>query len=257
MSTPSLYIIPCLQDNYGFLLHDKKTGEMVAVDTPDSQALQAFIEKKRGRLTQIWNTHHHGDHTGGNLALKDIYGAKITGPAREAEKIKGLDHVVGEGDRVSLGNTDFHVLETPGHTLGHCVYYAPSLNMAFVGDCLFVLGCGRLFEGTPQMMLDSLGKLSALPEDTKLYCAHEYTRANARFARHVDRDNKALQERAKHFQRLRAENRPTIPTTVREECATNPFLRAHDPALARAVGCSPGSSPVSVFAALRAFKDVF
>lgn len=247
---------PCLSDNYGYLARDRETGAVASIDTPDPAAINAALTLQGWRLTHILNTHWHPDHAGGNLALKEKWGCRIIGPKGEAAKIPGLDEMVGEGDRVMLGASRARVIETPGHTLGHIVYHFAEDGAAFVGDTLFALGCGRLFEGSPAEMWGSLSKIAALPPDTKLYCAHEYTQANARFALTADPDNKALAARAAEIDRLRATGTPTVPTTVALERQTNPFLRAKDPCVQAAIGMS-GASPVEVFAEVRRRKDMF
>ncbi|HEX6999723.1 MAG TPA: hydroxyacylglutathione hydrolase [Gammaproteobacteria bacterium] len=254
--TLEIFMFPCLQDNYGFLLHDRPTGATAAVDTPDADAILAALEQKGWRLTHILNTHHHGDHAGGNLQLKAATGCRIVGPRADAARIPGIDAGVGDGDVFDFGSQRVEAYDTPGHTRGHVVYRIPDRKVAFVGDTLFALGCGRLFEGTPAQMWASLGKIMAWPDDTALYCAHEYTAANARFALTVEPDNEALRARALEVERLRARGEPTVPTTVAAEKATNPFVRATSPALQRAVGL-PGGDPVEVFARTRARKDAF
>jgi len=247
---------PCLSDNYGYLVRDRATGEVAAIDTPDAEAINAALAREGWRLTHILNTHWHPDHAGGNLALKDKWGCRIIGPRGEAAKIPGVDALVGEGDMVSLGSSAARVHDTPGHTLGHIVYHFADDHAAFVGDTIFALGCGRLFEGTPAQMWESLSKIAAMPDDTELYCAHEYTQANARFALSVDAGNDALAARAKTIDALRARGAPTVPSTVAMERATNPFLRARDPSFQAALGMS-GADPVAVFAEVRKRKDKF
>jgi hydroxyacylglutathione hydrolase len=245
--------IPCLEDNYGFLLRDKASGAVAAVDTPDAAAINANLSAAGWRLTHILNTHWHPDHVGGNLALKEKWGCRIIGPKGEAARIPGIDDAVGEGDVVALGASRAHVIDTPGHTLGHNIYHFADDHCAFVGDTIFAMGCGRLFEGTPAQMWASLSKIAALPAATRLYCAHEYTQTNARFALSVDGANQALVDRAREVDRLRAEGRATVPTTVAEERGTNPFLRA--PAIAAALGLDDDA--VRAFAAIRGRKDRF
>lgn len=247
---------PCLTDNYGFLLRDQKTGAVAAVDTPDPERIDAELDAAGWRLTCILNTHWHPDHAGGNLALKARWSCRIIGPRDEAARIPGIDEAVGEGDIVALGATQARVIATPGHTLGHVVFHFSDDGVAFVGDTIFALGCGRLFEGAPDQMWDSLSRIAALPSETALYCAHEYTQANARFARTIEPDNAALKARAAEIDALRAKGRATVPTTVGAELATNPFLRADQPTVAAAAG-RPSDDPVAVFAEIRRRKDGF
>lgn len=247
---------PCLSDNYGFLVRDRATGITATVDTPDADAISRAVDGFGGRLDFILNTHHHPDHVGGNLALKERWGCTIIGPAGEAARIPGIDRPVGEGARVLLGQSAATVMETPGHTLGHIVFHFADARVAFVGDTLFALGCGRLFEGTPAQMWGSLKKLRALPDDTTLYCAHEYTLANARFARAQEPDHATLKARAEAADMARRAGQPTVPMMLRDEKAANPFLRADDPALAAALGLE-GRDAVTVFTETRARKDRF
>jgi hydroxyacylglutathione hydrolase len=247
---------PCLSDNYGFLLHDPDSGETVTIDTPEVDAINAALEARGWRLTAIWNTHHHFDHAGGNEALKARWGCEVVGAAADAHRIPGIDRRVAEGDIVTLGKAQARVIETPGHTSGHIAFYFAEAGRAFVGDTLFALGCGRLFEGTPAQMWDSLSKLMALPDDTAVYCAHEYTAANAAFALSVDPGNAALQQRAEDIRALRERDEPTVPTVIGLEKRTNPFLRADDDALAASLALAD-AAPVAVFAETRRRKDSF
>ncbi len=246
----------CLADNYGYLIRDRETGDVAAIDTPDAGAINSQLDAAGWRLTHILNTHHHWDHAGGNMALKDKWGCKIIGPKAEAAQIPGLDVAVGDGDVVMLGASKATVYDTPGHTSGHIIFHFAEDAAAFVGDTIFAMGCGRLFEGTAEQMWASLSKIAALPAQTKLYCAHEYTQANAAFALSVDPANAQLQSRARAVDRLRAAGTPTIPTDVAIELQTNPFLRAAEPGLQAALGMS-GASPVEVFAETRRRKDNF
>lgn len=246
----------CLADNYGYLIRDHETGDVAAIDTPDAGAINTQLDAAGWRLTHIFNTHHHWDHTGGNLALKDKWGCEIIGPKAEAAQIPGLDVAVGDGDLVMLGASKATVYDTPGHTSGHIIFHFTEDGAAFVGDTIFAMGCGRLFEGTAEQMWASLSKIAALPSQTKLYCAHEYTQANAAFALSVDPANAQLQSRAREVDRLRAAGAPTIPTDVAIELQTNPFLRAAEPGLQAALGMS-GASAVEVFAETRRRKDSF
>ena len=239
---------PCLSDNYGFLVRDAATGMVATVDTPDADAILRELQASGwGRLDLILNTHWHPDHAGGNARLKTETGCRIVGPA-EVERITPLDHVVEGGEAVELGETVFAVLESGGHTLGHVAYWSEADAVAFVGDTIFAMGCGRLFEGTAEQMWASLSRLAALPPRTRLYCAHEYTAANARFALSVD-DDPAVRERAEAVFAARERGEPTVPTTVELERATNPFLRA--PRLAQA------GTEAEAFAQVRVAKDAF
>lgn len=248
--------IPCLSDNYGYLIRDRATGAVAAIDTPDPEAINAALAREGWRLSHILNTHWHPDHAGGNLALKERWGCRIIGPRGEAEKIPALDEAVGEGDTVMLGASSAIVRDTPGHTLGHIIYHFADDSAAFVGDVIFALGCGRLFEGTPDQMWTSLNKIAAMPAETLLYCAHEYTQSNARFAVTVDPGNAALARRSEEIDARRARGAPTVPMTVAQELATNPFLRAGEQSVAAGVGLS-GESPAAVFAEVRRRKDRF
>jgi hydroxyacylglutathione hydrolase len=256
MSDLTIHMFPCLTDNYGYLLHDAESGSTAAVDTPDAREIETQLRVKGWRLTHILNTHHHGDHAGGNLELKSRTGCTIIGPRADAARIPGIDVSVGEGDVVALGAHRAAVYDTPGHTRGHIVYHFAGARAAFVGDTLFALGCGRLFEGTPSQMWSSLQKILSWPDDTRIYCAHEYTQSNARFALTVEPQNRRLQERAASVAQLRAAGRPTVPSTLGEERATNPFLRPTSADL-RATIALPHANDVDVFARTRALKDTF
>jgi hydroxyacylglutathione hydrolase len=252
--TLQVHQFPCLDDNYGYLLHDPDSGETACIDTPDAQAYLREAAAKGWQITQIWNTHWHPDHAGGNEAIKDPTGCTVIAPAGEADKIAGIDRTVGQGDTVSLGSWQAQVIDVGGHTLGHIAYFVPEAKLAFVGDSVFALGCGRMFEGTAPQFWASLTRIKALPQDTQLYCAHEYTESNARFAIHADPDNEALQAYVADIGRQRAKGLPTVPTVLHRELETNPFLRADDPAMQARWG---GSEPHETFAAIRAAKDNF
>jgi hydroxyacylglutathione hydrolase len=242
----------CRSDNFGILLRDVESGVVALVEAP----ILAAIGRTGWRPSLLLVTHHHGDHVEANLALKQRFGLRIVGPAAEAAKIPGIDEKVAEGDTVMLGAQEVRVIGTPGHTAGHVSYHLPEASVAFTGDTLFSLGCGRLFEAGPEAMFASLAKLAALPGGTKLFCGHEYTAANARFALSVDAGNAALQARAKEVESLRAEGRPTLPTTLSSELETNPFLRTGDPAIRKALGMEEATDE-AVFAELRRRKDAF
>ncbi len=245
---------PCLSDNYGFLLHDPVSGETTCIDTPDGAEYLAQAAAKGWQITQIWNTHWHPDHAGGNAVIKAATDCLVVGPA-EVEKLgTAPDRVVAHGDVVMLGEWDAAVIDVGGHTNGHIAYHLPDADIAFVGDSVFALGCGRMFEGTPDQFWASLSRIKALPAATLLYCAHEYTASNARFALHADPANADLLEYAELVTQCRAEGRATVPTPLARELCTNPFLRADDPELQARWG---GGDAVATFAALRAAKDSF
>lgn len=232
--------VPAFTDNYIWLVHDEPSGETAVVDPGDASPVLAEAQRRGWTITQIWNTHWHPDHTGGNLALKEATGAIISGPA--SGRIPGRDVALSEGDQLRIGDRGARVIEVPGHTLDHIALIFDDERVAFVGDTLFAMGCGRLFEGTPDQMYRSLGRLVDLPEDTRLYCAHEYTLANAQFAAHAEPQNDAVAARLAEVNGLRDRGLITLPTTVAEERGTNPFVRA---------------SNTSEFARLRAEKDSF
>jgi hydroxyacylglutathione hydrolase len=251
-----LRLFLCLQDNYGVLIHDPATGATAAIDAPEAAAVEAALTGNGWKLTDILVTHHHRDHTGGIEALKQRYGCRVVAPRREAEKIPAVDETVGEGETVKVGNLAANVLETPGHTLGQIAYWFHGDKVVFVGDTLFSIGCGRVIEGTPEMMWGSLAKLRDLPGDTRIFCGHEYTQANIRFALTVEPDNAALRARKEAVDKLVTERRPTIPSTIEEERQANPFLRADVPEVAAAVGMS-GKPAAEVFTEIRARKNNF
>lgn len=251
-----IFQFPCLSDNYGFLIHDPESGATGTIDTPDAAAINRALEDHGWTLTHILNTHHHFDHTGGNLKLKDKWGCVIVGPAADEARIPGIDITLGDGDEYMFGSLTARVFDVPGHTRGHIAYYFADEHVAFVGDTLFALGCGRLFEGTPSQMWTSLQKLSALPDETRVYCAHEYTQANARFALTVDPDNEDLRRRAREIDDRRAQGLPTVPTSIGLERRTNPFLRPASESLRRTLQM-PGATDTEVFAEVRARKDRF
>ncbi|WP_265569720.1 hydroxyacylglutathione hydrolase [Sphingomicrobium nitratireducens] len=234
--------VPAFADNYLWLLHAPATGETAVVDPGDGEAVLAAAKERGWTLTHVLNTHWHPDHTGGNVRVKEATGATIYGPAPEAEKIPGIDHELGEGDRLSFGGEDAEIWHVPGHTLGHIAYVFRGAGFAFVGDTLFAMGCGKLFEGTPEQMHASLQRFTDLPADMKLYCAHEYTLSNARFAAHAFPGDAPIADRLEAVAKAREAGERTVPTTVEKEIATNPFLRAKN---------------AEEFAQLRAAKDRF
>lgn len=248
--------IPVLGDNYVYLLREPASGAVGVVDPAVADAVEAELDRRGWRLTHVLNTHHHGDHVGGNLRLKERYGATIVGPRADRARIPGIDVEVGDGDDYAFGQETARVFDVPGHTRGHVAYWFRAAKALFCGDTVFSLGCGRMFEGTPPQMWASLKKLRDLPGDTRVYCAHEYSLSNARFAVTVDPDNPDLARRVDEIQRLRAEGKPTVPSLMGEERRANPFLRADDPAIARAVGL-PADDPAQVFGEVRRRKDSF
>lgn len=246
----------CLKDNYVWLLREPASGAVAAVDPSEAAPVKAKLDALGWRLTHILNTHHHWDHTGGNLELKQATGCTIVGPKADRDRIPGIDVALGDGESYRFGAESAQVFDIPGHTRGHIAFWFPDSDALFCGDTLFTLGCGRLFEDTPAQMWTSLSKLRGLPPATRVFCGHEYTQSNARFALAVDPDNAALKSRAERVDRARAKGEPTVPATLAEERATNPFLRVDDPAFARAQGLDAGD-PVAVLAAIRARKDKF
>lgn len=234
--------IPVLSDNYVWLVHEPVSGETMVVDPAVARPVLDEAARRGWRITQIWNTHWHPDHTGGNAEIKAATGCTITGPAAEAERIPTLDRLVSEGDRVALGGATADVLDVPAHTAGHIAYHIAGEALAFVGDTLFAMGCGRLFEGTAEQMFGNMRRLAALPDETRIYCAHEYTQSNGRYALVAEPDNAALRDRMAAVDAARAVGEATVPTTIALERATNPFMRAAD---------------VSELARRRAEKDAF
>lgn len=249
---------PCIPSNanYGYLIRDQATGTVAAIDSPDPDEIERQLDERGWTLDLILNTHHHWDHVDGNPQLKTRYGCTVIGPEYEQRKIKKIDQTVKQGDTVSVGESMATVHYTPGHTLGHIIFHFAEQSLAFVGDTLFSMGCGRLFEGTPQQMWGAMQTLLGLPDDTLIYCAHEYTQANAKFALSVEPGNAALQARAAEVEALRADNKPTVPTTLALEKATNPFLRPDSPEIQASVA-RVGADLAEVFGAVRRAKDVF
>lgn len=241
-------------DNYGLLLHDDASGATATIDAGEAAPILAALKETGWTLTDILITHHHGDHVAGIPALKDATGAKVTAPWGDRDRVPMVDVTVREGDVITIGTLKAEIIETPGHTLHHIAYYLPEEGVLFAGDTLFSLGCGRLFEGTPAQMWASLQKLRSLPAATKLYCGHEYTQSNARFAATIDPENAALRQRAREVDALRAKGAFTLPVTLGAENAENPFLRADDPLIAARLGMA-NAAAVDVFAELRARKN--
>lgn len=256
MSNLEVELIPAFSDNYIFLAYDREAGVCAVVDPGEEAPVLKRLDELGLKLTHILNTHHHFDHTGANLALKEKFGLTIAGPAGEGDKIPGLDVPLDEGDTFDFGPHRAAILNVGGHTLGHIAWHFADEKVAFVGDTLFALGCGRIFEGTADQMWTSLSKLAALPADTKVYCAHEYTMANAAFAVTVEPGNQALLDRVEQIKKMRADDIPTVPTTIGLELETNPFLRPDSANLQQTVGLVGGDA-VAVFAETRSRKDNF
>ena len=256
MAKLEIHQFMCRSDNFGVLLHDAETGRTASVDAPEEAAIRAALDEKGWNLTHILVTHHHGDHVEANMALKQAFGVEIIGPKAEAARIPGIDRGVGEGDSLDFAGHHVTVISTPGHTSGEISYFFPEDGLLFAADTLFALGCGRVFEGTPAEMWELLKKLRALPDSTVVYCGHEYTLANARFAVTVDPGNPLLAARARDIEALRNAGRPTLPTTIGEEKATNPFLRPDDPAIRAHLGMKDATD-AEVFAEIRGRKDRF
>ena len=246
----------CRSDNYGVLLHDPASGATASIDAPEAAPIEAALKATGWKLTDILVTHHHADHTDGIRPLKDKFKCRVVAPSAEAGKIPAVDETVAEGDTVKVGTLLANVIETPGHTLGHIAYWFHADALAFVGDTLFSIGCGRVIEGNPEMMWRSLMKLRDLPSDTEIYCGHEYTAANIKFARTIEPDNAALAAREAQAKQQIAQGEPTIPVTIGEEKLANPFLRADLPAVAAGIGMA-GKSAAQVFAEIRARKNRF
>jgi hydroxyacylglutathione hydrolase len=252
----NILTLPVLNDNYIYLLHDPVSGETAAVDPAVAQPVLDILDQKNWRLTVILNTHHHSDHVGGNLELKQKTGCMIIAGLSDQHRIPGIDRGVVDAEVITLGKHTARVIATPGHTNGHVVYYFAGDNTLFCGDTLFVMGCGRLFEGTAKQMWHSLQKLKALPGSTQIYCAHEYTQANGRFALTIEPDNRQLQQRMEVINQLRANHLPTVPSTIAQELATNPFFREDSLALQETIKMA-NKKPVEIFAEVRRLKDNF
>lgn len=245
----------CLEDNFGVLVHDPATGATASIDAPEAGPVLDALCEKGWTLTHILVTHHHKDHIGGvdevRARFPDI---KVVGPARDRARVPGADLYVGEGDEIAIGSLRGKVLETPGHTSGHIVYFFPDEKLLFAGDTLFAMGCGRAFERPAQVLYESVMKLAALPDDAQIYCGHEYTLSNGRFALKVDPENEALKSRVAEVEKKRAAGEFTLPTTIALEKETNPFFRAADASIQKTLGMT-GATPADVFAELRERKN--
>jgi hydroxyacylglutathione hydrolase len=254
MTQIEIHQFACLKDNYGVLIHDPEGGQTASIDAPDAAAVTAALQETGWRLTHILATHHHADHTAGIAALKARTQCQVIGPKGESARIPGLDKAVGEPDSFRLGHFEVKVLDTPGHTIGHVSYWLPGAQVAFVGDTLFAMGCGRVLEGTPEMMYGSLQKIAALPAETLLYCGHEYTVANAKFGLTIEPENVALQRRTRDVEALRAAGAATLPTEVGLERETNVFLRPQVSAIRKRLGFN-NEPDWQVFAEIRERKN--
>ena len=256
MAALEIFQFLCRSDNYGVLVHDPETGDTAAIDAPDAEPVRKAAAKKGWNLTHIFITHHHGDHTQGVPDLVRQFGCKTLGPAAERDKIPGLDIYLSDGDSFEFSGHKAQIFQTPGHTLGHICWWFEGQNLLFAGDTLFPLGCGRMFEGNAQQMWASLDKIRQLPLETRVFCGHEYTAANAKFALSIEPGNEALQVRAQAIAKLRADNKPTVPTTIALERQTNPFLRPDSAEIQASIGMV-GAGPIEVFAEVRRRKDIF
>lgn len=256
-SSLQIEIIPCLHDNYAYLLYDADTGTVGVVDPSESAPIINALKRRNQNLTYILNTHHHTDHTGGNMELKARYGAKVIGSNKDKERIAGIDIFLEDGETWMFAGHQVLVMETPGHTTGHICYYFPGSCTLFTGDTLFSLSCGKLSEGTPDQMFSSLQKLSSLPDDTIVYCGHEYTESNSKFALSIEPNNKELQEYRTHVAHLRSKKLPTIPTTLRREKMCNPFLRTASTEIRQKLKISSAASDSQALGVIRQAKDHF
>jgi hydroxyacylglutathione hydrolase len=248
--------IPCLKDNYAFLAHDRVTGQTAVVDVPEAAPIAAALAQRGWRLTHVLLTHHHWDHVDGLAALLADHPATVIGAAADAHRLPPLDVAVAEGDRITIGSDEGIVIDVSGHTIGHIAFHFPASSVVFTADSLMAMGCGRLFEGTPEQMFHSLAKLAALPGDTLVCSGHEYTASNAKFALTIEPGNAALISRIEKIETARAQGRPTVPSLLSAERATNPFLRSDSPEIQASVGLT-GADPVAVFTEVRRRKDSF
>ncbi|XP_009787477.1 putative hydroxyacylglutathione hydrolase 2, chloroplastic [Nicotiana tabacum] len=256
-SSLQIELIPCLQDNYAYLLHDVDTGTVGVVDPSEAVPVIDALSRNNRNLTYILNTHHHYDHTGGNMELKARYGAKVIGSGVDSDRIPGIDIALNDGDQWMFAGHEVLVMETPGHTRGHISFYFPRSKAIFTGDTLFSLSCGKLFEGTPQQMLSSLRKIMSLPDDTNVYCGHEYTLSNSKFALSVEPGNEELQSYATQVVNLRKKGLPTIPTTLKAEKLCNPFLRTSSTEIRKLLNIPPTADDTEALGAIRHAKDNF
>ncbi|WP_135079715.1 hydroxyacylglutathione hydrolase [Terasakiella sp. SH-1] len=256
MASLQIEQVPVLSDNYVYLIYDPETQACACVDPAESAPVKRRLDELGWKLTHILNTHHHHDHIGGNLQLKQAYECQVVGCARDAARIDGIDIELSDGQLFEFGSTTCKIFEVPGHTSGHIAFWFEKDQALFCGDTLFALGCGRLFEGTAAQMWDSLSRFKALPDETRVYCAHEYTQANAQFAITIEPDNQALISRMADIKSLREANRPTIPSNIGLEKATNPFLRPEETAVQKTLNMV-GEDVVAIFAEIRQRKDHF
>lgn len=256
-SSLQIELVPCLQDNYAYLLHDTDTGTVGVVDPSEAFPVINALERKNQNLTYILNTHHHYDHTGGNMELKARYGAKVIGSSKDRDRIPGIDIALHDGETWMFAGHQVLVMETPGHTKGHISYYFPGCGAIFTGDTLFSLSCGKLFEGNPEQMFSSLQKIMSLPDETNIYCGHEYTQSNSKFALSIEPNNEALKEYAEHVAQLRSKKLPTIPTTIKKEKLCNPFLRTSSPEIRQNLKIPAAASDAQALGVIRRAKDHF
>jgi hydroxyacylglutathione hydrolase len=254
--TFDLITIPCLSDNYAFLLRDGQSGEVAVIDVPEAGPIKKALAERGWKLDQVWITHHHPDHVDGLGELLSDYPAEVVGAKADAHRLPDLDRAVEEGDTKKLGALEAEVLDVSGHTIGHIAFHVPKAKVAFTADSLMALGCGRLFEGTPAQMWESMQKLMKLPADTTICSGHEYTQSNAKFARTVDPENAALISRSKDIDAARERGEPTVPSQLSTELETNPFLRPADPGIRATLGM-PDATDTEIFAEIRKRKDNF
>jgi hydroxyacylglutathione hydrolase len=248
--------VPCRSDNYAFLIHDDETGKTALVDAPEAAALDAALKERGWGLDELWITHHHTDHVEGVEALRRAYGCAVTGAAADEHRLPALDRKVQDGESFEFAGNTVEVMDVSGHTVGHIAFHIPAAHAAFTADSLMALGCGRVFEGTFEQMWASLSKLAALPPETVIHSGHEYTEANARFAATIEPDNEALISRRRDIAAARAAGKPTVPSLLSEELATNPFLRAGEAEVKSALGMQ-GANDAEVFGEIRSRKDRF